>query len=215
MDAESSAIGRKRTWLYFAIAGLFTHRGVVRVEGGVVMRRVLTFASMAFIAACSGTGKDAAENRPIANQAAPGNPRPLMPMNGIGAAPTGPTTRVGGPPNPGSEYFSERGGISRPLSGEEGGGMAASRAAFINDLVGRWAWNCNTRVGELVFRPGGRFTAPGGSGRVQMAGNFVLTFTFADGETETWTAGMRPGELSLDPGPTGPSISRRLCSATP
>jgi hypothetical protein len=179
------------------------------------MRMVLVAAAFALLAACDGTAEnEAADNlAPQANATTPVSVNASAP-----AAPAPPAlpSRVSGPPDPPGEYYSERGGISRPLSGAEGEGAAAGRKALINDLIGRWAFNCNTGAGELVFRRGGRFTAPGGSGRFEANGSSLeVVFTFADGETETWISSMSPGSLGLDRKGGGGDISRRLCSATP
>ena len=181
------------------------------------MRMVLGVAAFAFLAACDGTP----ENKAIGNIATPANQTAPVPENGSAPNPPPPAflpSRVAGSPDPPSPYFPDRGGIARKLSGEEGGGAAANRAATINNLVGRWDFDCNTGAGTLVFQPGLRFTAPGGSGRFQIdEGTHEVVFTFEDGDTETWTImGMRPGTLEMERRARGGGkFSRRLCSATP
>ncbi|MGE0179310.1 MAG: hypothetical protein AB7O91_05770 [Sphingomonas sp.] len=169
------------------------------------MRMISASATFALLAACN---NGAVRDQPMANVAEPGNTASAAsPVSTTPAppAPSGPTTRVGGPPDPAYDANEQRGGISRPLN--------EANVPFLTELTGRWAHNCNTGSGELIFRGGGRFTAPGGSGRVS-DNNYRLTFTFADGETETWTANMTPGRLSLEQRGGG-SISRVLCSETP
>jgi hypothetical protein len=188
-----------------------------------MMRMVLVAATLVCVTACDRTSENKAVVDPLvsANATAPASgvasTAPPAPQ-----ALEAPPSRVSGPPDPkvamvDSETDAQRGGISRALSGVEGGGAAANRGALMDNLTGRWAYNCNTGAGPLVFHPDGRFTAPGGSGRFQARDqpHFDIVFTFEDGGSETWGWSMEPGSLSLQRKGGGGSISRVLCSATP
>ena len=182
----------------------------------IAMRIVVGIATLALLAGCDGT----AENTATGDVATYVNETAAVVENVNAPAPPPPPflpSRVAGSPDPPGGPFALRGGIARPLSGEEGEGAAASRLSSIKDLTGRWGHNCEAGPGSLVFQPGLRFIAPGGSGRFQLdERSFDIVFTFEDGETETWTYGLQPGWLHLERRPRGGGkINRRLCSETP
>ncbi|MFO1015828.1 MAG: hypothetical protein U1E50_18905 [Caulobacteraceae bacterium] len=166
------------------------------------MRTFLALAACVFLAACNvGFENKTAENKtPAPDAMADVESRVEAPKY---TPPPKPPTLVGGP----QDVFvagEDRGGIARSLGDEN--------TPLEDLLVGRWAYNCNTGVGELIFYRGGRFKAPGGEGRYREK-DYKITFTFKDGQTEVWSLNMSPGHLSMD-NPTN-GIDRVACSEQP